>query len=286
MDSQIPVIILASIFLLLLKVSPGSCSKTPVNVIPGTTPSQGGPPDPHKVLTSWADLAEVGISKDYVNRLFERDFGGEKPKSLHLNEGICVQYGHYCYNTPGNVTYKNAKIEIKDKIADKKNISDDAKVPIEVTVKLSTKESKSATLTVTQESSLMFSNTITIQSLELGISDKFTASFTIKNTVGSSQTSSSEIIVEDSVKVDLKANSSVVAELKVKWTQLTEDFEMPIAINGWIGADFGKSVNGHYYWFMQLPARNSTLRGNVLCAYDIEGDIVVTDTERASNKRG
>lgn len=247
-----------------------------IKVIPGITPSHGGASDPNKVLTSWEDLAGAGISQDYVKKMFESNFHGETPKSLHLNEGICVTFGHYCYNTPGTATYSNTKMVVRDKVADTKNISNHSNFPIKSTVKLTTEESRSATLTVTKESSFTFGNSISVSAAELGISDTFSESFTIKNTVGSTDTSSTKVTVEDSIMISLPPNSSVVAELEVTWTQLTEDFEIPIAINGMVGADFGKRVNGHYYWFLELPARNSTMKGKVLCAYDIKGDIIVT----------
>lgn len=59
---------------------------------------------------------------------------------------------------------------------------------------------------------------------------------------------------------------------------MNENFSIPIDISGMVGDDFGKRVNGHYYWFIGLPSGlKGILKGKVGVAYNIEEQIHILD---------
>lgn len=160
----------------------------------------------NRVRTTWDDLLQVGISRDTVFKMFENEFE-QKPKAVYLNEDICTKYGHMCYNNPGAVTYSNTSEKKITTVGNTKKLINDTDQEAEVDATLATKHSRSASVTVTQTSSVSFKNTLTVGSAELGISDEFSTQFTFENKVGSTSTDSESVEVSDTIHVSLPPHS-------------------------------------------------------------------------------
>ena len=233
---------------------------------------------PNQVLTTWDDLSQAGYPKASFSDKYKEVFG-KSPDDVHVNEGICVTYGHYCYNIQGDCTYRNRGTTTITRVGAEEQLMNNTDDTVTYHVQLSTSQTKSATVTVTDTTSFSFGNKITVGSKLLGIQAEFSNSFTFTNSTGSSSSTSHSITVTDSIDVPMPPHSKKVAKLNVSWTKMTEDFEIPFTIQGWTGANFPKRVKDHYYWFHTVSpwfgVPQSTLRGTLDCAYDIKGSIEV-----------
>ena len=227
--------------------------------------------------TTWDDLLEVNISKNDVFEMFQSRFG-QKPNDVYLNEGICIQYGYLCHNVLGEVSFQVQSTKTITNVAVSKKISNDTSNQVDVKVSLKATEYKSASVTVTKSSSLSFGSKISVGSETLGIAAEFSTQFTFGNSVGSTSSNSTAIEVADLIDVHLEPNSKAQAELETQWTQMKENFTIPLTVSGLVGAAFGNRVEGHYFWFMHLPSDlDTSLTGLVDAAYNIKGNINVTD---------
>ena len=234
------------------------------------------------VLTTWDDLAKAGISPKGVEKMYDKKYG-VTPDKVYLNDGICKDYGHYCYNIQGVPKYNNQKRKTMTKLGDSRVIENNSDFTVKYHVTLSSSHTKSASVTVTNSSSFTFGGSITMGSEQLGIELEFQTTFTVTNSVGSTSSTSSDVTVSDSLDFTLDAGQKVEAQLEITWESLTQEFEIPFTIKGWTGASFPKRVKNHYFWFMTLKNKydtpTSTLRGVVECAYDIKGRLRVNNIE-------
>ena len=227
--------------------------------------------------TTWKDLNAVNISKNCVSEMFQTGFN-EKPKAVYLNEGICITYGHLCHNVLGKISYGAQSTMPITKVAKSNKIYNDSGNKVDANAVLTASEYKSASVTITESSSLSFGSKITIGSEALGIAAEFSTQFTVENSVGSTSSSSTAVEVGDNIVVHLEPNSSAQVELDVQWTQMKENFTIPLTVSGMVGADFGHQVKGHNFWFLGLPSNlHSSLTGSVVTAYNIEGNTKITD---------
>jgi len=226
--------------------------------------------------TTWEDLLNAGLSKEGVFDMFEKKFG-VRPKDVYLNSGICEDYQHYCNNNYSNATYSNKKVTNVSKVGNLRQIKNSFSSPATYHVQLSASKNKSTTITVTQATSISFTQSITIGAPQLGLGSEFSFTFNVENSVGSSSTTSKAVTTMDSVDVELQSGRAATVEMDLKWTSLTEDFQVPFNVSGWVGADFGKKVDDHYYWFLQVDDKvePTYMRGIVDSAYDIYGSITV-----------
>ena len=86
------------------------------------------PAPENSVFTTWDDLAKAGISRNDLERAYEKRFK-EEPEGEYLNEGICVEYGHYCYNIQGTPKYYNQKKTKMTKCGDERIIANNTDAP-------------------------------------------------------------------------------------------------------------------------------------------------------------
>lgn len=233
------------------------------------------------VRTSWNDLANVGFGKAKVRQQYKDAFG-IYPDDVHVNEGICVEYSHFCYNQLGDVHTFAKGLSVVSDVKASRNLENKSDEPLTHEVTLSTEFSDSSTLTVTNSSEISFTGSITVGAKELGLEASFSETFTFKNEVGSSSTHSRSTKISDTVKVTVPPHSKKHIKLVVTWKKLAEEFDIPITISGSTGANFPKRVGngGHYYWFLGLPrVFESKLTGVVESAYDATGSLTVSDVE-------
>jgi len=231
--------------------------------------------------TTWNDLSNAGFGKSKVRQQYKEAFG-IYPDDVHVNEGICVEYDHYCYNHLGSVHTGAKGTTVVSDVKASRELENDTDEEITHEVSLSTQFSSSATLTVTNSSEFSFTAGITVGSKELGLEASFSESFAFKNEVGSSSTQSRSTTISDKVIVTVPPHSKKHIELVVTWRKMSADFEIPITISGATGANFPRRVGngGHYYWFLGLPrVFESKLTGVVEAAYNATGTVKVTDVE-------
>lgn len=231
-------------------------------------------------LTTWDELGNHGgVTRVDVFKIFHDRFG-QQPKQVHLNDGICKTFNKPCFNYFEEVTYSTQGSKISQQVGNSRMLANNSDVDVSHEINLTTSKEKSATVTVTKEASFSAGQKVSLSSEPLGISSEFSVEFTIENSVGSTDSKREEVTVGDTTKVILKPGDKVIIDLDVSWRSLEEEFEIPCSINGWVGADFGKKVNGHYYWFMHLSPlppwnlKRSYLRGTVETAYDISGKCI------------
>ena len=231
--------------------------------------------------TTWNDLSNAGFGKSKVRQQYKEAFG-IYPDDVHVNEGICVEYDHYCYNRLGQVHTGAKGTTVVSDVRASRDLENDTDEDITHEVTLSTQFSNSATLTVTNSSEFSFTAGITVGAKELGLEASFSESFTFRNEAGSSSTHSRSTTISDKVTVTVRPHSKMHIELVVTWKKMSEDFEIPITISGMTGANFPHRVGqgGHYYWFLGLPRDfESKLTGVVESAYNATGKVTVTDVE-------
>ena len=242
----------------------------------------------NQVLTTWDDMIAANMPKASVEKAYQHKFG-TKPDKVHLNDDFCKEYGWLSYNNLGELQYYNVKLNPMSNVENERTLKNDTDEPYEHSVTLSTTTSNSATVHVTNSSSISIGNKITVGSEALGIKDEFSESFTFTNEVGSSSTQSTSVTVSDTVKVTVPPHSSVRVYLQVEWTERTQDWDMPVEIDpyGMTGAQFPKPVGGeggHYYWGVShaiffTPPFHSKMKGTLKASYDTKGKVIVDQPE-------
>ena len=236
---------------------------------------------PNEVLTKWDDLSRAGYPTSFWREEFKKRFG-KTPNTLSLNDGICVEYGKYCYNIQGVPTYRNRKTSKALKVGAERIIENMSSDPATYNVTLSTTMSQSCSVIVTESSEFSFGNSITLGSEALGLSTELSTTFTVKNEIGSESSTSTEVNLSDTLTITVQPQAKKVIKLMVEWTELEEEIEIPIDIDGWVGGKYDKKVKDHYYWYITVASAvgstpESKILGKVDASYNIKGFITVDD---------
>jgi len=228
----------------------------------------------NKVLTKWNDLKQAGVTRNDIFKQFEKVYG-VRPQNVHLNEGICNDYHHHCYNVQGEILFTKKSSQPCTTISTQQPFINNSEDHITQTHTLTGQFTKSATVSVTHSSSFSFGEEIAIHSDALGIGTDFSYEFKIKNSVGHESSTSNTITVSDTETVTLPPGHSVNLKLVTEWTKETQEFEIPITISGRTGANFHHRVEEHYYWFLWVPeGLKSSIRGTVDCSYNAKTSII------------
>ena len=224
--------------------------------------------------------------------MYHKEFG-KNPKEVYLNQHICNKYHHHCYNYYGDVVVlaETKSTAVSKRVANSRELHNTSNVEATHTIELSASMQNYAGVKVTEASSFSYGGKISIGSEKLGVCAEFKANFTIENSVESTDSDTKEIRVTDKITTTLKPGEKVKAEMYLEWDTLTQKFKIPFTIAGWIGADFGHKVHGHYYWFFTLASgqnpewdkekgvlpkfHDSYLYATVESAYNIRGKSIV-----------
>ena len=234
-----------------------------------------------EVLSTWDDLSRAGYPTSFWRKAFDERFG-KTPNTLSLNDGICVEYGKYCYNIQGFPTYRNRSTSKAFKVGAERIVENTSSDTATYNVTLSTTMSQSCSVIVTESSEFSFGNSITIGAEALGLSSEITTTFTVKNEIGSESSTSTEVNLSDTVTITVQPQAKKVIKLMVEWTELEEEIEIPIEIDGWVGGKYDKKVKDHYYWYITVDSAvgstpESKILGKVDASYNIKGYITVDD---------
>mmetsp|Transcript_94754 Transcript_94754/g.116054 ORF Transcript_94754/g.116054 Transcript_94754/m.116054 type:complete len:103 (+) Transcript_94754:516-824(+) len=84
----------------------------------------------------------------------------------------------------------------------------------------------------------------------------------MSTTIDDSKTTSITQTSKQIVTVKVPPKSKITVELIGQFSKETINFEIPIICHGYIGANFGRRINGHYYWFQNI----STLTNGIVSA--------------------
>ncbi|XP_065907372.1 hydralysin-like [Dysidea avara] len=233
-------------------------------------------------LTTWDDLTKNGMSRRDLIKLYKEHLG-RPPHAVYLNGGICEKYGYYCYNIPGKVrvTKNSSSSRVRSRIAEEKALTNDSDQSATFSLTLEATHEKSASVSVTETSSISFEQKISIGSAELGIGAEYTFKFGIENSVGSTSSTSDTYSMKDNVSITLKPKSSVVVRLEFKWLEEDADFEIPITVEGYTGGHYPEPLKGQEHCFPRLSdwkTLTSYIRGSLIYAYNIQGGITVQDS--------
>ncbi len=237
-----------------------------------------------KYLTSWDDMSHAGLPPESVRKAYAIYYGSGLPDEVHINDDFCKREFLLSYNIPqAFIVHKKNPVTLT-KIADTRILENDLDEAIQDEVTLSTTVTNSATLTVNQITEFKFSDSgeVVVSPDIFSISDTFSESFTISNSIGSTATQSIATGISDKATITIPPHSKIKVDLEVSWTSIHEDWEMPVEIQGWTGAQFPNRVNGHYYWYSRhedlFPTRVpiiSNMKGTVDVAYNSTGSLKV-----------
>ena len=109
----------------------------------------------NKVLTKMSDLNDAGVTRDDIYKQFTKEFG-VGPQDVHINEGICREYGRYCYNVQGDVSFANKSSQPCTMVSAEQTVTNTDSIPLTQTCTLEAQFTKSAKVTVMHSSSSNF----------------------------------------------------------------------------------------------------------------------------------
>ena len=233
------------------------------------------------VLTTWDDLRTAKVTEDMIKDAYQRGFG-VRPDKIHLNDDICRKNGWFSYNRIGKIRIFNVKEEPKSSFLNHRIVTNDLDSSSSEEVDMTTSVSDTTTTTVTRQSGISTTASISVdaEAMGLGIEAGISTTFSLSNTVGSTQTQHREMSVGSKIQVPIPPHSKINVTLEVTWISKTADWEIPVYIDpmGRTGVDFHRRVKGHYYWSLvhaavATPPFQGIIRGRLDSSYRTEGNI-------------
>ena len=237
----------------------------------------------NNTLTTWDDFQACGVSKSKISDMYKTSFSNTTPDAIHLNDSFTNQYGWDSFNILGDTIVENQSISPMFSVAySQYTRNEDPQETISPAFTLTASHEKSATVSVSQTSSIGYQQTITIGAPELGLGSEFSTSFNITNESGSSSTTSTTLTISQLAQPRVPPLSKVLVTFKLLWTSNTCTWRIPIRIDpyGLTGAQFPKAVpptsggSKHYHWALynnSFGDLRSEMRGKMDASYDIQG---------------
>ncbi|GAB1768583.1 hydralysin-2 [Priestia megaterium] len=220
---------------------------------------------------SFSELSAVGSNPNSVREKFKERFG-KLPDGISVNSetyydaakpAITEQYGHPCYKTVGEFTYRigDGKPPSEAILGSNYAINHGDE---EASISLSVQGNWTETKTWSSETTT-----------GLSISSKFTlegvfesgAEFSVSTTVGESSSTSVSRSAASTVTVTVPPRSKKKVSMVGTMKQEVMDFQAPLSVQGSFGANFPSKVEGHYFWFLAadnvLNSTTGTLKGKI-----------------------
>lgn len=245
-------------------------------------------PAPVQEFLSFGDLKDLGSSPDAVRQKFTEYFNSQ-PQGLALNSEtyfaavkppITEQYGHPCYKVVGNFVYQVPTISPDDQrvvaLSWAVNNTDEEQ---DVAVTLSGSRSKSTTVTWQQDVGLKVTAEVTAKEIF-----KFGGEISVTESVGKQWSQSEDVSVSTTVTVKVPPRSKRKVTIVGTHRQESVNFQAPISVWGYFGANYDHRVRDHYYWFLSsnlvLPQSSGTIRGTLKHAdvYELHTQIDVAES--------
>jgi hypothetical protein len=232
---------------------------------------------PNQVLSRWKDLEKIGLPRSSFHERL-RDINSMEPDSVCVNEGICMEYGHFCHTIQRDPILNNLQQSTGVTTGDSKIVANDTFEPLTLRVELESVHTRGVSVAVTQESDVSFNKEIPLHLVPSGTRE-FVCSqpLSIQNTAGYTCSNSEKVQVTESVDVTLQPGQKAMAVLDVTWTEVKGQFAIPFAIDGWCMSTFPRLVNGQRVWLHEISGLfdipQSMLRGNFTCVYDVRGSV-------------
>lgn len=229
----------------------------------------------------FSDLPALDSSPNSVRESFKTIYG-TNPDGIALNNEtyfnavqppITQQYGHYCYKKIGDITYNYNNNNLPTQIIIATSlVTNETNEPVTQTVYISGEWTKTTSWSTEVTNGLSFSSSISIKGIfEIG------GEFNVSTTVGKSESQSITNTASLAITVEVPPRSQRRVKLKALMVKEAARFSAPINVSGYFGANFPKSVNGHYFWFVGasnlLNKTYGTLTGIIenTTAYEFEG---------------
>ena len=239
-------------------------------------------PHDNQVLSQWIDLEKAGCSKAALSDKLREIFNCQ-PDSVCVNEGLCMEYGHFCYTQQKECTFENLRQTTVMSTGSSKIIENDTTDSLEVCVRLESTQKVGASLSVTKASDFSFGKTIRVN-IAPDNTDTSPASLwqllTIENTPGYTSSNFEDSKVGESVRISLKPGQRASVAQELSWTEIKGDFAIVFTIDGWCMCQFPVSVNGQRIWLHEIESLFETpvsvLRGNFKCVYDLKSSVTMT----------
>lgn len=226
--------------------------------------------DAGRELLRWSDLVDLGSSPEKVMQYFEKEYG-KKPDGVAVNDQgyagsvnppITQRYGRPAYKNMGTPIYVKGAVSDKtvDIVVDEVINTQDREVELAVKLGGSWKDeasvSWSTTSGLTMTASVSFADVFSIGS-----------EVSLQTTIGESKTMSQTRSKETTVKATVPPRSKVVVKMVGEVSSQDLFFTVPMEASGYFGANFGRRVKDHFFWFAPvskvLPRTTGEAKGKL-----------------------
>ncbi len=229
---------------------------------------------PNRVIKeklSFSDLQSIGSSPAAIKAAFNKVLGKE-PDGICFNSetyfdavkpAITEQYGYLCYKEVGTPSYTSLGTQPGgDVVIGSTTAINESDAPANISVEVSGSWNQVTSWNVNQSVGLSFNTAFSFTPLfSIGGSVSYTTS------IDQGGSKSSEYSVKYSVSVEVPARSKKDITVMAKTTKESMGYELPIVIEGDFGANYGKKVDGHYFWFLSagevLPFTTGIQKGTI-----------------------
>ncbi|MEW9501715.1 hypothetical protein [Jeotgalibacillus marinus] len=222
-------------------------------------------------LLTFSDLQGLNSNPVSIREYFKQYYG-VSPDGIAINSEtyynavnppITEQYGYYAYKNLGEVNYDLGEVnDIQAAIVGSNyayNYSDE-----EATVSLTVNGGWTSNTTVSSSITTGLSYTSTFK-LDTVFSTGVTLNASV--TAGQSYTEGMSQSASSTVQVTVPPHSKKLVTMTGILKEQTMHFTVPINITGWVGANFPKRVDGHYFWFHSvdnvLDKTSGEIKGSV-----------------------
>lgn len=235
----------------------------------------------NQILSKWRDFENVGYSRSvFCEKL--REIYSQEPDSVCMNEGLCVEQGHFCHTVQKSPTYSILQQSTVVTTGDSRIVANDTCEPLTLVVELESSHTRGISVTVTRQSDVSFDKKIPLEltSPEIGDIMSSQSPLTVENTSGYTSSVSEEVLVAEKAQVTLQPGQKAMAVLDISWREVKGEFLIPFAIDGWCMSSFPRQVNGQRVWLHDISSLFDqppmfSLHGNFECISDIKGSVDV-----------
>lgn len=206
-----------------------------------------------KELLRFEDLRALGSSTHMVRDWFYKTYGAKAGISLNyggvfgaVKPPTTVQYGRWCYKTIGPVKYVGRASNPRSQLIllKRSTIVNNTPQPVRKTIRIDASWEQSISHTTSNTLGLEFSSGVTVAGLF-----SYNLGFNFQTTTSESKINKRTQSSSQSVTITVPPRSKRTVYLR--GTRRIEDarYQAPITVSGWFGANFGKRIRGHYFWF-------------------------------------
>ncbi|XP_033096569.1 hydralysin-1-like [Anneissia japonica] len=222
---------------------------------------------------SFDDLEAFNSNPNEVREAFENEFDA-KPDGIALNKeiyydavepAITKQYGNYMYKQVSGYTITLGRSGVPDEaIVGSKTAINEGNTTAEMRVSVGVNWDETTSISSAITTGLSFTSEITIKTIF-----RMEGTLSVSVLAGKTETKSVSTSFVTSVHVKIPPRSKREVTMVALTETKTIDFEVPIRVNGWFGANFPNPVksdsdsDGHYFYFLHANSVLKNTFGNI-----------------------